>query len=41
MKKDNMMIRKAERRDVQLLLEFIKGIARWLDAAALERLSTT
>ena len=70
MKKENMMIRKAERRDVPLLLEFIKGIARYekmedeviaspdvleremfdehraeavyrLDAAALERLSTT
>ena len=29
MKKENMMIRKAERRDVPLLLEFIKGIARY------------
>ena len=29
MKKEKMMSRKAERRDVPLLLEFIKGIARY------------
>ena len=29
MKKENTMIRKAERRDVPLLLEFIRGIARF------------
>ena len=29
MKKENMMIRKAERHDVPLLLEFIRGIARY------------
>ncbi len=29
MKKENTMIRKAERRDVPLLLKFIRGIARF------------
>ena len=29
MSKDNILIRKAERQDVQLLLDFIKGIAQY------------
>ena len=29
MSKDNIMIRKAERQDVQLLLDFIRGIAQY------------